>query len=285
MNRAALSAAAGTDMDSLAGAIQTNLKQLDADVAAVAQLMPLLPFARQIVELSEARIRMEDMDAERAAGTITDITRQVGRIRARLEAGLGATGTPADALRGADAVDNLWSSVTSWFNFYNSYDPIFTWWMGMPYRKVDAALQGYAVFLREKVAAADLRPAGAPEAASLMIPAAPAPKLNQAPDLQELLALPQDEMTSIVQRFQGQSAGGPGDTRGPKYYEAWPAALKTLDFEKLSRNAQIDYIKKRSEIQIARALSSPSNSTWGNGRRKSASTFPWIGSALNATMP
>jgi hypothetical protein len=275
VNRAPLSAAAKTDLDSLVGAIQTNLKQLDADAAGIAQLMPLLPFARQIVELSEARIRMEDVDAKRAAGTITDVTIQVGRIRARLEAGLGTTGTPADALRvgkefalrGADALDNLRSSVTGWFNFYNGYDPIFTWWMGMPYRQVDAALQGYAAFLREKVAAADLRPADAPEAVSLLIPAAPAPRLNQVPDLQELLALPQDEMTGIVQRFQGQStggrggrgAGGPGDTRGPKHYEAWLAALKTLDFDRLSRNAQIGYlyIKKRSEIQIAHANARP----------------------------
>ena len=36
------------------------------------------------------------------------------------------------ATRGADSVDGLRTSVTTWFNFYNGYDPLFTWWMGMP---------------------------------------------------------------------------------------------------------------------------------------------------------
>ena len=68
------------------------------------------------------------------------------------------------ATRGADSVDGLRSSVTTWFNFYNGYDPLFTWWMGMPYKQVDAALQDYAAFLRDKVAPADA--IAAPGAAS-----------------------------------------------------------------------------------------------------------------------
>ena len=43
-----------------------------------------------------------------------------------------------------------------WFNFYNGYDPLFTWWMGVPYTKVDEALKGYAALLRDKVAAENL---------------------------------------------------------------------------------------------------------------------------------
>ena len=42
--------------------------------------------------------------------------------------------------------------------------------------------------------------------------------------------------------------------RDRKFYEDWLKALKTLDFDKLSRNAQVDYlyIKKMAELQIAR---------------------------------
>jgi hypothetical protein len=72
-------------------------------------------------------------------------------------------------------------------------------------------------------------------------------------------------MTDIVQRFRG--AGGPGGrggrggtvaqaapVRDRTFYEDWLKALKTLDFAKLSRNAQVDYlfIKKMAELQIAR---------------------------------
>lgn len=79
------------------------------------------------------------------------------------------------------------------------------------------------------------------------------------------MSLPQDEMTGIIQRFRGQGSGGrggrggAGEVRDAKYYEGWLAALKTLDFEKLSRNAQVDYlfIRSRCETMIARVAEKP----------------------------
>ncbi len=225
-------------------------------------------------------------------------------MKARLEAGL-AGGSSGDALRvgkdvaarGPAAVDALRAGLTEWFTFYNGYDPLFTWWMGLPFKKVDAALQGYAQFLREKVAPADGATPTAPAARPQTIAPAPPPKYPSVPDLKELIALPQDEMTDIVSRFRGAGAAGarggrggrsgamtpggqappPAGARGAgtatqtvaaamtaaiqagpipdrKFYEDWLKALKTLDFDKLSRNAQIDYlhIKKMAELQIAR---------------------------------
>jgi hypothetical protein len=91
-------------------------------------------------------------------------------------------------------------------------------------------------------------------------PAAP-PKYPSVPDLRELIALPQDEMTDIVQRFRGPArtvrgvdAAPAGVTRDRAFYEAWLKVLTTLDFDKLTRNAQVDYLylKKTSEQQVAR---------------------------------
>jgi hypothetical protein len=98
------------------------------------------------------------------------------------------------------------------------------------------------------------------------------PKFSDVPDLGEILALPQDEMADIVQRFRGQGAGGGrgrgaggggtgADGRGgapvvrdARFYNAWLAALKTLDFDRLTRNAQVDYLymRNRAEIELAR---------------------------------
>ena len=230
--------------------------------------MPLLPFAPAIVKLNESRIRMEDVNSQQSAGVLTELTREIARVKARVEAGLngGATGDALKvskdlATRAADSVDGLRGSVTTWFNFYNTYDPLFTWWMGMPYKQADAALQDYAAFLRDKVAPADAITAPA-AAAAATIPPAPATKLNEVPDLQEIIALPQDEMRDVVQRFVGPAGGrggrgatsSPGGGRPRQYYLDWLAALKTLDFDGLSRNAQVDYlfIKKTCERQIAR---------------------------------
>jgi uncharacterized protein (DUF885 family) len=268
LDAARLSASAKTELETLKTTIRTNLTGLDADAAKVAQVMPLVPFAPAIIKLNEARIRMEDVNSQQAAGVLTELTKEIARVKARVEMGLNGA-APADALRcskdlatrGADSVDGLRNSVTTWFNFYNGYDPLFTWWMGMPYKQVDAALQDYATFLRDKVAPADIAVAPSAPAPSAIAPAA-ATKLNEVPDLQELVALPQDEMRDVVLRFIGQSGGrggrgatnSPGGGRPRQYYLDWLTALKTLDFDTLSRNAQVDYlfIKKTCERQIAR---------------------------------
>ena len=199
-----LSAAGRTELETLKASIQSNLAALETDTAKVAELMPLVPFAPAIIRLNEARIRMEDVNSQQAAGVLTELTKDVARVQARVEAGLNGAGS-ADALkvskdlatRGADSVDGLRNSVTTWFNFYNGYDPLFTWWMGMPYKQVDEALQGYAAFLRDKVAPADTI-ATPTSATPAPIPPAAATKLNEVPDLNELIALPQDEMRGVV---------------------------------------------------------------------------------------
>ena len=277
-----LTPAAKADLEALGTTIQANLAQLDADAAAVAEVTPLVPFAPRIVQLAEARTKLEDLDPEKTAGIVTAIATELARVRARVEAGL-LEAPPPDALRpgqelavrGAAAVDLLRASLNEWFTFYNGYDPLFTWWMGMPFKQADAALQGYATLLREKVAAADLARASAPPPAPASVAPAPAPRFPSVPDLREILSLPQDEMTAIMQRFRGTGGGrggeagraaGAGQTTGPaqgaagvvrdrKYFEDWLAALKTLDFDGLSRNAQVDYlfIRKSAEQQIARS--------------------------------
>lgn len=261
-----LSSAARTDLDTLIKTIATNLAQLESDTATRAQVMPLMPFAPAIIALSEARIRLEPVDSKRAAGVLTEVTRQIREVRAGVEAGLTGTSegvivSRAVARRGADAVDGIRNALATWFNFYNGYDPVFTWWMGLPHKHADTALQEYSAFLREKIAPA-LRDTAAASPAAPPIAPAPAPALAEVPDLQAILALPQDEMTAIVERFIGPGGGrggrgatnSPGAGRPKQYYVDWLAALKTLDFDRLGRNAQVDYlfIKSAAERNIAR---------------------------------
>jgi hypothetical protein len=268
-----LSPSAQTDLENLNAAIQANMKQLDADAETLARLMPLVPFAPAIIQLNEARIKLEDVQSEKAAGEMTGVAKQIKMVQAQLEAGLGSDPSTSavlrvdkdSALRAAEAVDRLRDSARSWYNFYYGYDPIFTWWMEVPNKQVDTALQAYSVFLRDKTAAADFKVATAP-AQFTTIPAAPEPALNEVPDLGEIIALPQDEMRDIVRKFIGAGGGGRGGrgaesagTRGVAYYKGWLTALKTLDFDKLSRNAQVDYlaIRKMCEIKIAQAAVKP----------------------------
>jgi hypothetical protein len=240
--------AAKTDLDGLKATVAENLKQLDAEALTMAQAIAVVPFTPKIVQLVEARIRVDDMDAQRAAGVLTEVTREIARLTAapprvnRDQAQLGATAT-----------EQLRALSTEWFNFYNGYDPLFTWWMGMPQQQVDQALIDYAALLRDKVAAENLSAAATPATAPAIPPAAQA-KYPDVPDLNEIIALPQDEMRDVVARFSGGGGRG-GGGRDASFYTNWLVALKSLDFDRLSRNAQVDYlfIRRTAETQIARA--------------------------------
>jgi hypothetical protein len=185
----------------------------------------------------------------------------VAKAIAEAKAGGVSRFSTAGGGRAADAVQALKANLASWYTFYYGYDPMFTWWMEMPYKQVDAALDGYIAHLRQNGSATTVDAGG-----TALIAPAPAPRFSQVPDLQALVKLPADEMTAIVDRFVGATGGrGRGATNSPaagrpkSYYEAWLSALKTLEFDKLSRNAQVDYlfIRNASERHIARMNFTP----------------------------
>jgi hypothetical protein len=252
-----LSAAAQHELAALRGTAADNLKALDAEAVARARIMPLVPFAQPIIDLYEARVRMANMDARATAGIVNSLRRTIAGIHAQMEAGLSDT-APAAALRldreraveTADVVANLHAHLTAWFNHYDGYDPLFMWWVGLPYRQVTEALTGYETLLRERVAEAGHATANVPAIATSAIAPDPPPAIPSVPDLAEILALPQDELRDIVQRFRAGLGGGRGrggaGAAGLDYFRAWLAALPSLDFATLSRNAQVDYLHIRT---------------------------------------
>ncbi len=146
-----LTSDARVELDSLKSTIQRNLSRAPLDSADLTRLLPAIPFTPKLVAILEARLRLEDVYSEAAAGVLTEVTKQIADTRALLAAGLapGASGTlqasKGDAARAAATVEALRGNLRDWFNFYNTYDPLFTWWMGLPYKHADAALLGYAM--------------------------------------------------------------------------------------------------------------------------------------------
>jgi uncharacterized protein (DUF885 family) len=256
IDAARLSPAAAADLTALRTTIADNLAGLEAEHLELARITPVLPFAPKIVALVEARIRVEDVQPEAAARTLTEVTREIAARMAAAPQHVNAD----TAARAADATAILRTALGEWFSFYNGYDPVFTWWMGLPFKDADKALQDYEGYIRERLA-----DAGTPAVPETVPPAVPAeaPTFSSVPNLAEIIALPQDEMRDIVARFneQGPRPAGRGGARGaapeapapPRDNRAWLQALKSLDFDRLSRNAQVDYlyVKWRAETDIA----------------------------------
>src|SRR6185295_7671791 len=118
----------------------------------------LLPFAGTIIDLEEARRRMEPIDAAKSAAVLTDLKRQIDERRRSVELGLkqeGRAATPDNsgdpirikrtiANRAANAVNGLRNSLRNWYTFYSGYDPVFSWWSEEPYKTLDQTLAAYS---------------------------------------------------------------------------------------------------------------------------------------------
>jgi hypothetical protein len=254
-----LSAEARKDRLALRADIEADMKLLGAAASAAAQLEPLVPFAAEIAALEEARLRMESMDAEKAAGILAGAIEKIGRVRSSIEGTAAAL-----AGRAADSVKDLRRTLLDWFNFYNDFDPLFTWWMGQPYKQAAKDLEDYETQLRTR-AAGTVPEAARPAPPLVEIVPVPAPAFAEVPDLAALMAFPQDEMRSIVQQFRGSRGGRGGAGRGnsvppaKEFYTGWRTALKKLDFGRLSRLGQVDYLYLRNllDVQIRRLEQPP----------------------------
>jgi uncharacterized protein (DUF885 family) len=160
-----------------------EIRQLDIQSKQLAEISPLLPFATSITDLEEARRRMEPIDSAKAAALLTDLKKQIDEKRKAVEAGLKSENSRSSASdskseekiepikvkktvanRAVAAINNLKSSLKNWYTFYEGYDPVFTWWVGEPYKAMDQSLTSYAAFLSEKVVG--IKPAESPNSAA-----------------------------------------------------------------------------------------------------------------------
>jgi hypothetical protein len=137
--------------------LEHELRQLDIEEKQLAEIAPLIPFGKTIVDLEETRRRMEPIDSAKAAVTLTNLKKQVDDTRRLVESGLRSADPEAIkvkktvAFRGVGAVNSLRGNLRTWYTFYNGYDPVFTWWNEEPYKALDETLSGYASFLSERV--------------------------------------------------------------------------------------------------------------------------------------
>jgi len=134
--------------------VEHEQQQLELQTKALAEITPLLPFARTITNLSEARRKMEKIDAANAATQLNDLTKQIETARRSLDASLRAEPgkiKKATGNRAASAVGSLRGALRQWYGYYNGYDPLFTWWVEEPYKALDQALGNYGTYLTERI--------------------------------------------------------------------------------------------------------------------------------------
>jgi len=119
-----------------------------------AEIVPLVPFAEELIALDEARRSHAPVDPRAAAERLDLAGEELRALREKLKLGAdGGIAAPGAVLayRAAGVVDRLRKTLERWFGFRNGYDPVFSWWVEKPYRALDSALEAYAELLRTEI--------------------------------------------------------------------------------------------------------------------------------------
>src|SRR6266576_899261 len=150
----------------LARFLRHQLALLDRRDKMRAGEAPLLPFADRLLALQDARRSLATVDPPAAARALAQAAEAIDSLRTLFEPSAPARGdsvsrargtvgappvTKAVANRAADDLDDLRAGVGGWFRYYDGYDPVFSWWVKDPCRRLDEALTKYARTLRERV--------------------------------------------------------------------------------------------------------------------------------------
>ncbi|MBI5707980.1 MAG: DUF885 family protein [Armatimonadetes bacterium] len=132
--------------------LEKNVRDLDTQAKQFKEAEPLLPFAQDIIELSESRQRMEKLDPAKAAARLNAMRRALEGAQKEIETKHQKSPYKrTTANRAADLALSFKQTLAGWYRFYNGYLPEFDWWVDEPYKAFDTALQSYSNFLKEKI--------------------------------------------------------------------------------------------------------------------------------------
>ena len=142
----------------LAHELRYQLYELDRQAQLAEEMQPFIPFASMITRLFDAWRADPVIEPRAAADTLTTLTDAIAEAKEQLDSLAQDDNTAAQriaAFRAANALEDLQASLETWYTFYDTYDPLFTWWTSEPYQVVQDTLAHYAAFLNREIVGID----------------------------------------------------------------------------------------------------------------------------------
>jgi uncharacterized protein (DUF885 family) len=130
--------------------LHRSADRLEKEISRDKDTAPLLPFARTVIDLNEDLKKMQWIEGPGAAEALNHIKVQIDEARKSIDA-QGKNIKKTLVRRTVSMLGLLRNGLKEWFDFYNGYDPLFTWWAADPYDDTNQALQSYEGFLRKKL--------------------------------------------------------------------------------------------------------------------------------------
>jgi len=128
--------------------IETALRLLAAEEKEYQQISQYIPFAEKIYALEKGRRRGVSVDGQKTAALFTAM---VAEVQASTDA---MSKIPSMDMKLAErlklSIEGLQMRLKSVFDFYNGYDPLFTWWVPVPNTALTEKLTNYAALVKSK---------------------------------------------------------------------------------------------------------------------------------------
>lgn len=128
--------------------VQRHKEQLQETLATNQRLQDYLPFADVILDFEKHRRRGFSVDGKEMATTLEKAKDLVDQELHKLRQAAAIDAEDVAFL--VSLIESLKMRLESSFDFYNGYDPLFTWWVPKSYEALQEKLDEYKVALGEK---------------------------------------------------------------------------------------------------------------------------------------
>jgi len=128
--------------------LEKELAELEIEKAAFNEISGVLEFAKPLVEFYRGRRRAVKPNPQELAASWHQLAKQVDAQLAALS-NIPKYNSWQKADLAARAIESLSKVTGEAYSYYFDYDPMFTWWMPEPWKKLEERMEAYASALRE----------------------------------------------------------------------------------------------------------------------------------------
>jgi len=125
-----------------------KLQQLTSEANEVAKINKWIAFAPKVYALEQLRRRGIQPNADEVAKDWTEITREIKILQTKLKEEKSIN--PESVFTAGEIISNIRLTLQSIFDFYNGYDPMFTWWVPAVHKVLDETLLAYGTAWKSK---------------------------------------------------------------------------------------------------------------------------------------
>lgn len=134
--------------------LQSEIHLLKEEAERYEKIKPLVSTGAPLYELEKLRRRGKHLDSEKISADIINAARKMeADLKSLPKTNLLA---PAEASLAAEVISGQRAALNSVYDFYNGYDPQFTWWVKKPYQQLDTLLAQYGRKMAARVDSSQL---------------------------------------------------------------------------------------------------------------------------------